>query len=200
MPGLVAGLDVEHLGGVVVRLAPAQVHAQEHLGPVGGVGAARARVDRDDRRPGVVFAAEQPLELRGVELALGGDQLLERLPARSLVVRLRGELEQHFRVVERADQRVVARHLALGAALLAQQLLRALAVVPQLRIRGLLLELGDPLADPREVKDAPGARPSVGAGPQSARKARDRWGLATSPRSWAGSIPHPASARTPRSA
>src|SRR6185295_16853487 len=126
-----------------------------------------------DRRSGVVLAAEQPLELGAVELALGALQLLERLAARAVVVRLGSELEQHFGVVERADQRVVARDLALGAALLAQELLRALAVVPQLRIRGLLLELGDPLAHPREVKVAPGARPSVRAGPQSARKARD---------------------------
>ena len=48
MPGLLAGLEVEDLGAEAVALGPAQVHAQQHLGPVAGVGAAGAGVDRDD--------------------------------------------------------------------------------------------------------------------------------------------------------
>jgi hypothetical protein len=126
---------------------------------------------------------EQPLELGRVEVALGRAQLLEGLAARGLIVGLRGQLDQHLGVVERPDQRVVARDLALCAALLAQHLLGALAIVPEIGIRGLLLERRDPLAQLREVKDAPGARPSVRAAPQTARQARDRWGPAPSPRS-----------------
>src|SRR5262249_10585506 len=87
--------------------------------------------------------------------------------------------------------RVVARQLALGTALLAQELLGALAIVPEVGIGGLLVELRDPLAHPSEVKAAPGARPSARAAPQNARTARDRWGPAPSPRSW--SVEHSSS-------
>src|SRR5262249_33616606 len=98
-------------------------------------------------------------------------------------VRLGGELDQHLGVVERGDQPVVARERALRAALLAQELLRALAVVPEFGVRGLFIQLRDPLAHLGEVKVAPGARPSVRAGRGNARRARGRWGPATSLRS-----------------
>ena len=39
---------VENLDGVLVPLGPAGVHAQEHLGEVGGVHTAGARADGDD--------------------------------------------------------------------------------------------------------------------------------------------------------
>ena len=54
---------VEDLDGVVVPLGPAGVHAQEHLGEVGGVHASGARADGDDRIAGVVLAAEQRADL-----------------------------------------------------------------------------------------------------------------------------------------
>ena len=47
--GLVAGLQVDDLALEAAALGPAQVHAQQHLGPVLRLGAARARMDRDDR-------------------------------------------------------------------------------------------------------------------------------------------------------
>ena len=43
--GLVAGQDVEHLGLVARFFGEALVHAQEHVGPVAGLGAARAGVE-----------------------------------------------------------------------------------------------------------------------------------------------------------
>ena len=46
--GLVAGLVVDDLALEAAALAPAQVHAQQHLRPVLRLGAAGAGVDRDD--------------------------------------------------------------------------------------------------------------------------------------------------------
>src|SRR4249920_2682021 len=54
-------------------LGPAQVHAQQHLGPVLRLGAPRARVNRDDGVLSIVLAAEHLLDLAGLHL------LIERL-------------------------------------------------------------------------------------------------------------------------
>ena len=56
---LLALLLVDDLGLQPMPLGPAQVHPEEHLGPVGGLGAARAGADREDRAARVVLAREQ---------------------------------------------------------------------------------------------------------------------------------------------
>ena len=61
--GLVARLLAHDLGLEAFALAPAEVHAHQHLGPVLGVDAARARGDRDDRVGAIVRAGQHPLEL-----------------------------------------------------------------------------------------------------------------------------------------
>ena len=81
--GLLALELVDDLGLEPVALRPAQVHPQEHLGPVGRLGAAGAGADRDDRAPVVVLAREEErrsaragrscLELVRVAVELGGD-------------------------------------------------------------------------------------------------------------------------------
>ena len=77
MPGLVARLEVDELALEAAALGPAQVHAQQHLGPVLRLGAAGAGVNRDDRVLAVVLAAEHLLGLAGVDLRR---QLVERAP------------------------------------------------------------------------------------------------------------------------
>ena len=78
--GLLAFLLVEDLGREAVPLRPAQVHPQEHLGPVGRLGPAGAGADRQERRALVVLAGEEQrrpfprvvgLERRGVPFELG---------------------------------------------------------------------------------------------------------------------------------
>src|SRR5690606_3940085 len=54
---------VHDLDGIAVPLGPAQVHAHEHLGEIGGVVAARAGADGDDGRACVVLTVEQRLNL-----------------------------------------------------------------------------------------------------------------------------------------
>ena len=53
-----------------MRFRPAEVHAQEDLGPVGGVGATGAGVDSEDGVALVVFAGELKLEFAPLKLAL----------------------------------------------------------------------------------------------------------------------------------
>ena len=76
-----ARLDELRLVAAVGR--PAQVHPQHHLGPVLGIGAAGAGVDRDDGVARVVLAVEervllQPRELCGDGRELGAQLVLER--------------------------------------------------------------------------------------------------------------------------
>ena len=71
-PRLLAGRCLLHLDLEAAPLRPAQVHPQQDLGPVLGVGAAGAGVDGDHRVAGVVLAAEQA---RLFEL---GEALLDR--------------------------------------------------------------------------------------------------------------------------
>ena len=74
--GLLGVGGVEDLDGVLVALGPARVHPHQHLGEVGGVHAAGAGADRDDRLAGVVLAGQQ-----GADLELL-DGLLELAAAR----------------------------------------------------------------------------------------------------------------------
>ena len=64
MPGLFARHQVDDLGLETALLAPAQVHAQQHLRPVLRFGAASAGVDGDDGVAVVVRAGERQLELK----------------------------------------------------------------------------------------------------------------------------------------
>ena len=132
---LLALLLVDDLGREAVPLGPAQVHPQEHLGPVGRLGAAGAGADRQDGRPVVVFAGEQQggplaaelgLERGGVALQLG----LE-LGVGGLVEQLDGELE----VVGARQQAAPGVELAAQAVGLAEDLLRARAGPPRTRVR-----------------------------------------------------------------
>src|ERR1700681_431716 len=65
--GFVPGRFFHDVRFVAVVLGPAQVHAPEHLRPVGRVGAARARADRHDRAVRVIRAVEVRCHLQFVE-------------------------------------------------------------------------------------------------------------------------------------
>jgi hypothetical protein len=86
-----------------VALGPAEVHAEEHLGPVGGFGAARARANRQKGVALVVLATEEqlasgPLVLAGQLLGLLDDVGEQRLVFVGLgqVQELEGRLGSRF--------------------------------------------------------------------------------------------------------
>jgi hypothetical protein len=111
-----------------------------------------------------VLPAEQLTELGVLERGLDLAELRGDLAARFVVVLLLGELEQRGGVVEGRLDLLVERELALEGRLLPARLLRRFAVVPEVRARDLALELREPRALSREVKDAPGTRRSGPAG------------------------------------
>src|SRR5207245_3436451 len=69
-PGLFTGRALEDLRTEPAPLGPAEIHPDEHLGPVGRVGAADAGADREERRPIVVRTAELGFEARLLDLEL----------------------------------------------------------------------------------------------------------------------------------
>src|SRR5436309_1569263 len=83
---------------IPVAVAPAQVHAHEHLGPVRGVDAAQADRNRHDRVRAVVRAVQAQFELELVDLF--GELVLFalRLLQDRLVIFERGQLDQLQRV------------------------------------------------------------------------------------------------------
>ncbi len=91
-PRLLGVLGVEHLGVEAPPLAPLQVHAQEHLRPVGRLGPAGAGVHLEVGVVGVVLARHLGLELDALELGL--DPREDGLQLGLAVRVLAGELER----------------------------------------------------------------------------------------------------------
>ena len=90
---LLVVLAVEDLGVVVVVLGPVQIHPQEHLGPVVGVGAAVAGVDRQQGGVGVQRPAQQGLGFQDFDALAPGASNSPGTSAARLVVLL-GHLDQ----------------------------------------------------------------------------------------------------------
>ena len=154
---LLAVLPVEQLDLVAVALGPAQVHAQQHLGPVLRLGAAGAGMDRQDRAALVVGARELELELERGELrveALGEGAHLGLDRGRVLVVELApgGEL---VGVLAQAAQDL---DLLLGGAAALQDRLVLLGPRPERRVLHRAVERGELVFYLGALKDTPGGR------------------------------------------
>ena len=166
--GLLALLLVDDLGREAMALGPAQVHAQEHLGPVGGLGAAGAGADGQDGRAVVVLAGEQERGPLAAEVGLEGGGVAVELGLQVGVGRLGEQLDGRLEVGGTGQQVVPGVELGAQAVGLAKDLLGAALVVPEAGLLGQRLELADALLLRPEVKDAPRSTGSVQPG-------RERW-------------------------
>jgi len=97
-----AGRLLEHVDRVTVLLAPPQVHAQQHLGPVLRLGAAGAGLDVEERVVCVHLAGEHPAEFESRDLLLEALHLADDVVQRALVGFLARELGEFRGFVERA--------------------------------------------------------------------------------------------------
>jgi hypothetical protein len=147
-----------------VALRPAQVHPEQHLGPVGRLGPARPGADREDRRTVVVLTGEQQgrpftgevrLERGGIALELGLQVGIGRLVQ---------ELDRRLEVGGAGQQVTPGVELGAETVGLAQDLLGVTLIVPEAGFLGQCLELGDALGLGLEVKDAPRSTGSVRPG------------------------------------
>jgi hypothetical protein len=169
-PGLLPLLLIHDLGVEAVPLGPAEVHAEEHLGPVRRLGAAGASADREERRALVVLTREEELCPLPGEVGLERHHLAVQLGGELRVARLLDQLEGRQQVVDAGLEAAPERNVVAQTACLAEGLLCVPLVVPEPGILGQRLELGDPRFPRLEVKDAPRSPGSVRPGPAWRRR------------------------------
>jgi hypothetical protein len=126
-----------------VPLAPAQVHPLEHLGPVGRLGAAGPRADRDHRVLRVVLAGEQEERPLALEVPGEGVRLRVDLGLGLGVGGIREQLEELLDVGEALLDDPPGLDLLAQALGLADDLLRRALVVPEPGLDGAGVELRD---------------------------------------------------------
>ena len=161
---LLALLLVDDLGREAVSLGPTQVHPKQHFRPIGRLGSTRAGADREQRGTLVVFAGEQQrgpfapeigFEPRGIAF-----QLREQLGVGCLVEQFDGGKK----VVGPSEEPLPQGNLLALPVGLAKDLLRGPLIVPEARLLGQLLELGDSSVLGRKVKASPRSRGSTRPG------------------------------------
>jgi len=138
--------------------------AQQHGRPVAGFGAAGARLDVDKAVVGIGRITEHPAEFHLFDalgqrggIGFAGEQ-------RVFVVFVAGQIVQILGIAQvfiECDQR---RDDTVQQLFLATQALRALRIVPDLRIFEFLVDFDQAGLLDIEVKDTPVARPRVRAG------------------------------------
>ena len=145
--GLDAGLlgirRIHHLGLETIAFAIPQIHAQQHLGEIGGIHATGAGTNGDDRGTLVILAVQQSLDLHIVQIALDLLHFLLRLGKSVGVLFLLAELDQGLHIIDALRRGVETLQLRLRSGQATGHLLRILGIIPQTRLRRLLLQLGD---------------------------------------------------------
>jgi len=143
-----------------VGLRPAQVHPQEHLGPVLGLGAAGTRVDVEEGVARVHLAGEHPLELQLVHLLPEAAHVGLDLGEGALVAFLGGKLEELAALGESPGQLVEDVDDVLQLGPLPAELLGPLGLLPDVRVLELAPDLLETFLLARVVKGTPsGHRP-----------------------------------------
>ncbi len=168
--GLFAVLVVVHLGFEALLLGPAQIHAQQHLGPVLALGAAGAGMHGDDGVERVGLAGEHGA---GFELfGEGGESLDVALEIGEHIFAFARQLEVGFDVAGAADQFLIVGDQRFEALAVAHQRLARGGIRPQRRIGKLGFDCGEFPADAGRVKDTPAGR-GLGRA-RERRRIRDR--------------------------
>ena len=151
-PGFVARLIVDHLALEAAALGPAQVHAQQHLGPVLRLGAAGARMDRDDGVLAIVLAAEHLLDLAGLHFLVERVERLRELGVDGFAGL--GPLDEHGEIVALLSQRLDQIAILLEPAAALQHLLRFGLILPEIGRGGARLEAGQFFVRAGGLKDS----------------------------------------------
>ena len=98
--GLIAGQQIIHFRFKPPPLSKAQIHAQEHLGPVLGLGAAGAGMDGDNGILVVVFATQEQLQFQVTQGLFLGLEFIGRFGQGGLVRLFLGQIQKNFQVFQ----------------------------------------------------------------------------------------------------
>jgi hypothetical protein len=136
-------------------LAPAQVHAQHHLGPILRLGAAGAGLDVDKRVRAVHLAGEHALEFELLDACGKTIDILRDRGDRIVVVFADGEIEQVAGFGQRVGQAADAADDAFEIRAFFAKVLCTLRVVPDARVFQLARDFLETFRLDVEVKDTP---------------------------------------------
>ena len=137
MPASSARLLIDNFGFETAPLAPAQVHAVEHEGPVLAFGAARAGMDFDEAIVLVGLAGEQCFELHPTDFFHQVFEACLRFGTHPFLAFGVGQFVELKRVGEAFIDIVIGRDQVFNPRPLAQGFLCFGLVVPQVRVFGL---------------------------------------------------------------
>jgi hypothetical protein len=126
-----------------VALRPAQVHPQEHLGPVGGLGTTRPGADRQEGGSFVVLAREEERGALPPEVGFEAGGVAIQLGLELCVGCLVEQLDRGQEVVGATEQALPQGELVTERIRLAQDLLGAPLVVPEPGLLGERVQLAD---------------------------------------------------------
>ena len=141
-PRLVAGLFVDDFGLEAATLAPADIHAVEHERPVLAFRATRAGMDFDEAIILVGLAGEQRLEFHFADFVDDGFKRRLRFSAHCGIALSLGHFVKFQRILEAVGDAAEIGNELFHPRALAQNLLRSLLIVPQIRVLRLGVELG----------------------------------------------------------
>ena len=100
-----AVLVVEDLRCIADLLGPAQIHAHEHLGPVLGLGAARAGMDGDDGVGQILFSHKERRHFGRGNVLPDGAELALQLSPHGLAALFRGEFGHGAEIIQAPHER-----------------------------------------------------------------------------------------------
>jgi hypothetical protein len=147
-----------------MALRPAEIHPEEHLGPVGRLGPAGAGADREDGAALVVLAGEEERGPLPVEFLLEIGCCPVQLRGQLIVAGLLDQLEGREEIVDPRLEAAPQLDFGPQAIGLAEDLLGRALVIPEPGLAGQRLELGDTCFFCLEVKDAPRSTESAPPG------------------------------------
>jgi hypothetical protein len=122
-----------------VPLGPAEIHPEQHLRPIGGLGAACTRADHEQRAPLVVLAGEEEGGALAGELAVEIVRIAVQLGGELGVVTLGQELDEREEILGATLEVAPGRDLGSEAVGLPEDPLGAPLVVPKPWFAGLRL-------------------------------------------------------------
>ena len=146
---------VDDLGGETARCGPLEIHAQQHLRPVLGLGATGARLDVEIGVARVHLAAEHPTQLELADFSLDLGQVTLDLDGDRLVALRFGEFEQFDGVDDGAGRGVHLRGLGRELGALLAELLRLLRLLPDCGVFELPADLFETFLLQVVVKETP---------------------------------------------
>jgi len=155
------GRRLDDLGVETMCLGPPQIHAQQHLGPVLCLRAARTGLNVEVCIAGVHFAREHAPELETRQQGFEAFEVMAYLGESLRVVLLGGEIIQLRRVPETRRQLVERVDDLFQASAFLSQRLGAFGLVPDVGLLEFASDLGQSFGFAFVVKDTPSTHRSV---------------------------------------